>query len=114
MTVALAAPTTTQTTHLTLNCVSQCTFLNDPNMTTSTAITYQGNLLWTTQTTSTNTTQKLSEDVSSGPVTLKAGSEIHERISGTSVIITYTGVIIDGGSENNLQGTQIGVFTTAS
>ena len=110
----LSAATTTQTTQLTNNVISQCTFLNDKNLTCSTVISYQGNLLWATQTTSTNEVQKLSESVSSGNVVLKAGCKITELLTGNSVIVTFAGEIIDGGSVNTITGTQIGIFTQST
>lgn len=106
----LSAPTTTQTTHLTINCISDCTFLGDTALTCSTVIKYQGNLLWPTQTTSTNNKQTLNTDVQSGPVVLKAGAVIVQNMVGNMLIVTFTGVIVDSGSDNTLQGRQIGVF----
>lgn len=106
----LASPTTTTTTQLTINCISHCTFANDKALTCNIAISYQGNLLWTTMTNSTETSQTLSSDIHSGPVILKANSQINENIVGNMVIVTFTGVIVDSGSENKITGREIGNY----
>lgn len=108
--------TTTQTTLLTNNVIAQCTFLNDANFTCRILISYQGKVLWATQTTSTNTQQQLSDSVTSGNVGLKAGCTLSERISGKSlwiggsIIVTFDGEIVDGGSVEKITGTEIGIF----
>jgi hypothetical protein len=86
------------------------TFQNDSNLTCNSVFTYQGNYLWVTVTTSTNTQQTLSADSSAGPVTMHAGAVVTEQIMGNIVVVTFTGEITDSGSKSKLNNIRIGNF----
>ena len=99
-----------QTTLLTVNCVSTVTFQNDSNLTCSSVFTYQGNYLWVTVTTSTSVQQTLLTDMHAGPVTMHAGSIVTEQIFGNIIVVTFTGEITDAGSKSKLNNIRIGNF----
>jgi hypothetical protein len=102
-----------QTTRLTVNCVSVVTFQNDSNLTCNSVFTYQGNYLWVTITNSTSTQQTLSADSSAGPVTLHAGAVVNEQILGNVIVVRFTGEITDAGSKARFNNTPIGSFIQA-
>ena len=96
------------------NSVAQVGFLGDSNGSSNVAFTCQNVYLWVTQVGMTSTATTLAEDISVGPVTMKAGANVDLKIELDMFIVTFTGDIVDSGSAYVLGAMHIGRFLTSS
>ncbi len=100
----------TQTTTLTINCVSDVTYPSVDNQTCNVTINHIFDLLWETQLTMTYSEKRLAEDLHVGPASLKAGATVKLRVRGILMFVIFNGTIIESGKRINLADIQIGVF----
>ena len=100
----------TQTTPLTINCVSDVTYPSVDNQTCNVTINHIFDPLWVTQLTMTYSEKRLAENVHVGPASLKAGATVKLRVRGILMFVIFNGAIIESGNVTNLADIQIGVF----
>ena len=100
----------TQTTSLTLNCVSEVAYPSVNNQTCNVTINHISDPLWVTQLTMTYSEKRLAEDLHVGPVSLKAGATVNLRVTGDLLFVIFNGAIIESSNLINLTDIQIGVF----
>ena len=100
----------TQTTPLTINCVSDVTYPSVDNQTCNVMLNYISDPLWVTQLTMTYSEKRLAENVHVGPVSLKAGATVNLRVRGSLMFVIFNGVFVESSNIINLADIQIGVF----
>ena len=100
----------TQTTPLTISCVSDVAYPSVNNQTCNVTLSYINKPLWVTQLTMTHSEQRLAENLHVGPVSLKAGATVNLRVTGDLLFVIFNGTVIESGNIINLTEIQIGVF----
>ncbi len=100
----------TQTTPLTINCLSDVAYPSVNNQTCNVTLNYISDPLWVTQLTMTYSDQRLAEDLHVGPASLKAGATVKLRVRGILMFVIFNGAIIESSNVINLADIQIGVF----
>lgn len=100
----------TQTTTLTMTCVSDVTYPSVDNQTCNVTINHIFDPLWVTQLTMTYSVKRLAEDSHVGPASLKAGATVNLRVRGDLMFVIFSGAIIESSNLINLADIQIGVF----
>ncbi len=103
-----------QFANLSFNITSAALFIAGSNPTVQVQILLGAEPMWTVQVSQNSPSVACASDQKLGSATLTAGSSVSLQLVGPTIIVSFSGTLIDGASESTTTGQQIATFQTST